>query len=179
MEKLSANYATALFALAVENGATEEFYAQAALMRDALQEPDCLRTLLHPHVSAADKRELLSEAFVGRIHGDLLAFLYLVIEKNREAFLLPALEALIGKIEHYQKKTTANVLSAVPISEEQIAELKKMLTEKLDKQVEVTLNIDPSLIGGPYIYVDGYAIDWTVKKRLRDLTAHMKERCRA
>jgi F-type H+-transporting ATPase subunit delta len=180
MAKLSALYASALFDLAMEGGdATDEYLKQAVLLRDSLMDDECMRVLLHPHISAAEKRKLFGKVFAGQINDDLFGFLYLVIEKNREAFLLPALVALIGMIERHQRKAKARILSAAALDEKQVTALREMLAGKLNKNVEVSPKVDPSLIGGPYIYVDGYYIDRTIKKRLHDLTAHMKERCGA
>jgi F0F1-type ATP synthase delta subunit len=57
--------------------------------------------------------------------------------------------------------------------------MKTVLSKKLNKDVDLSLKIDPTIIGGPYILVDGYYLDWTVKTRLRDLTVYMKEGCSA
>ena len=177
MERLSVLYASALYDLAVAKDVVDDFLDQAVMLRDTLQDPDCQRMLIHPQISAAEKHELFAKAFTGHIHEDLLGFLYLVAEKNREAFLLPALTALIELIERRKNKVTARVLSAAEYDEKQAETLRLMLSKKLNKDVKLSLSVDPSVIGGPYIYADGYYIDWTVKKRLRDLTVHMKEGC--
>jgi len=179
MERLSAIYASALFDMALQHDAVDDFLAQAVLLRDSLSDEDCQRVLLHPQISASQKHEFFRNAFAGTIHDDLLGFLFLVADKNRETYLISALNALISLIERHKKMVTAKVLSAAPYDEEQAESLRVMLSEKLDKQVKLELKVDPSVIGGPYIYVDGYYIDWTVKKRLRDLTIHMKEGCSA
>ena len=179
MERLSAVYASALFDLAVQHDAVDEFLEQAVFLRDSLSDADYQRVLDHPQISAAEKHSLFTKAYEGRVHEALLGFLYLVADKNREAYLVPALNELIGIIERYNGKVTAKVLSAAPYDEEQAESLRSMLSLKLDKQVELDLKVDPSVIGGPYIYVDGYYIDWTVKKRLRDLTVSLKEGCSA
>jgi F-type H+-transporting ATPase subunit delta len=175
MERLSILYASALYDLALKHNAVDDFLKQSIFLRDSLQDEDCQRVLSHPQISATVKHELFREAFEGHIHDDLLGFLYLVADKRREAFLLPALTALIGVIERHNRKVTAKVMSAVSYDEKQSEAMKDMLAKRLDKHVELDLKVDPSIIGGPYIFVDGCHIDWTVKKRLRDLTASMKE----
>jgi len=177
MERLSILYASALFDLALENGAVKEFHEQSLLLRDVLQDDDCMRVLHHPHISAAEKCDMFRIAFEGHIHTDLLGFLFLTTEKNRETYLIPALTALIEKIERYNNKVIAKVKTAVQYNEKQTAALRETLSRKLNKHVELSMDVEPSLVGGPYIFVDGYYIDWTVKKRLRDLTVHMKEGC--
>ena len=179
MERLSILYASALFDLAVQNDAIDEFLENAVFLRDCLLDSECMRVLSHPHISAAEKHEIFTMAFSGHIHEDMLGFLFLTADKNRETFLLPALAELVEMIKRHKRIVTAKVLSATPFDDKQTEELKKILSEKLDKTVELSPKVDPSVIGGPYIFVDGYYIDWTVKKRLRDLTAHMKEGCGA
>jgi len=179
MERLSILYATALFELAIEHGTVDELFDQAQLLYTSLSTPECQRILVHPHIPVAEKRDFFSKAFAGHVHDDLIGFLYLATDKNREAFIVPALEALIGMINKHNKRVTANVSTAAELTDEQITEMRNMLSKQLDKTVEISLKVDPTVIGGPYIFVDGYYLDWTVKKRLRDLTVHMKEGCSA
>ena len=175
MDKLSTIYASALFDIAMQKDVVDEFLGQAVFLRDSLNDPDFRHVLVHPQIAAAEKQELFRTAFSGQIHDDLLGFLLLVTDKNREAYLIPALDTLIGLIERHNKKVTAKVLSAAPYDENQAESLKNILSEKLEKHVKLDMKVDPSLIGGPFIFVDGYYIDWTVKKRLHDLTSSLKE----
>jgi len=175
MERLSVIYASALFDLALQQDSIDDFLEQAVFLRDALSDEDCQRVLVHPQIPATEKQEFFRSAFEGKIHDNLLGFLFLVAEKNRETRLISALDALIGNIERYNKIVTARVLSAAPYEEKQAEELREILSHKLNKYVKLQLSVDPSLIGGPYIFVDGYYIDWTVKRRVRDLSASLKE----
>ena len=175
MERLSILYASALFDLALRQNAVDEFLSQAVLLRDSLQDEECKRFMDHPQISAAEKRDFFNKGFSEQIHEDMLGFLCLVVDKNRVKYLLPALTTLIDMIERHNGKVTAKVLSAAPYDESQAETLRLMLSKKLSKHVELDLKVDPTVIGGPYIYVDGYYIDWTVRKRLRDMTVSLKE----
>jgi len=175
MERLSTTYASALFDIALQKNAVDDFLSQAVFLRDSLSDPDFRLVLVHPQIAAAEKQKIFRETFAGKIHEDLLGFLLLVADKNREPYLIPALEALIALIEHHNKIVTAKVLSASPYDDKQTESLRTILSDKLEKQVKLDVKVDPTLIGGPFIFVDGYYIDWTVKKRLRDLTSSLKE----
>jgi len=179
MNKLSNFYASALFDIALQKNVIDDFYAQALLILDALSDKDFLHILVHPQIPASEKQEIFKKAFSEQLHEDLLSFLFLTTDKNREANLVPALKSLIELIKKHNKIVTARVLSASAYDTNQAEALREILSKKLKKQVELDLKVDPSLIGGPYIFVDGYYIDWTVKKRLRDLTVYMKEGCGA
>ena len=67
------------------------------------------------------------------------------------------------------------VITATILDDKQTAELRDTLSKKLNKEIRLDVDIDPSVVAGPYIYVDGYYLDWTFKTRLRELTVHMKE----
>jgi len=175
MDRLSVIYASALYDLALQHDAVDEFLSQAILLRDSLSDQECQRMLVHPQITASEKHSFFKRAFEGQIHEDLLGFLYLTADKNRESHLIPALELLIGMIEHHNKIVTARVLSAAPYDDDQAESLKSILSEKLNKHVKLNMKVDPSLIGGPYIFVDGYYIDWTLKKKMQDLTLSLKE----
>ena len=169
MAKLASLYATALFELALEGGMVDDFLSQAALLKGALEDSDCRRILVHPHISAAEKRGFFGKAFEGHLNKEMLGLLYLAIDKNREAYLLPACNVLIGMIERHQRKATAKVLTAVALDDSQAEALRQMLSQKLHKQVGLSIKVDPSVIGGPYIYVDGYYFDRTIRSRLRGM----------
>jgi len=179
MERLSVIYASALFDIALQHDAVDEFLSQSLFLLDYISDEDFYRVLIHPQIPAARKHEMFRTAFAQHINEDLLGFLYLVADKNREANLVPALEVLVGFFQRHKRIVTAKVLSASAYDDKQAESLRDILSSKLDKHVELDMKVDPTLIGGPYIYVDGYYIDWTVKKRLHDLTIHMKEGCSA
>jgi len=173
--ELSIRYATALFELAKESGQTNDYLEQAELLREKLNDADCRRIIAHPQITAAEKRAFFSEAFAGNIHEHLMGFLQLVVAKSREAYLLPALTALIDMIHQEQRKTTAQVITAEPLLPPHYLALTELLSQKLDKQVTVVSKVDPSVIGGFYIQVDGFFIDRTVKNMLKDMKLSLKK----
>jgi F-type H+-transporting ATPase subunit delta len=175
MAKLSAYYASALFKLAVEGGTENEVLEQAVFLSDMFKDADLKHVLIHPHISAAEKQAFFGRVFEEKLNRDLLSLIYLTVGKNREAYLVPALSELILLIERHQRKTRAKVVSAVEFTQKQLASLQKTLEKKLNKKVAITVKVNPSVIGGPHIQVDGYFIDMTVKRRLSE----MKERCGA
>ena len=169
MADLSIRYATALFDISQEGGLLKEYREQAQLLCNHLQEEEALLILTHPRISANEKFDFISKAFGGAIHQDLMGFIQLVIAKNREAFLLPALNKLIEMIKTHQNQTTARIVSAVQLTDSQTDQLAKILSRKLNKEVDINVVVDPSQIAGISIQADGYFIDRTVKTMLRDM----------
>ena len=175
MERLSALYASALFELAIERDNLDESLSEAIFLRDVLQDTDVMRILLHPQIPRNDKHKLLTDIFTGNIQEDLLGFLNLAIEKNRQAFIVSILDVYIKMIEKHKSIITAKVISATELDDKQATEIRGILSGKLGKEVRLSMNVDPSVVAGPYIYVDGYYLDWTFKTRLHELAVYLKE----
>ncbi|MCL2031448.1 MAG: ATP synthase F1 subunit delta [Oscillospiraceae bacterium] len=179
MARIDARYAAALFELSLGDGTLRDTYEQAVLLRDTLRDAECHGVLVHPHITSKEKDAFIRGAFQGRVHDRLLSLLSLLIAKNRAAYIVPVLTALIGMIDRHDRKTTASVITAAELRDGQRAALRAMLSQKLDKQVDITEKVDPSVIGGFYIQVDGYFIDQTAKKQLSDMKASLLKGCGA
>ena len=177
MERLNYLYASALFDLALDGEDIDSCLSEALFLRDVLQDTDILPILLNPKIPRNEKQKLLTEVLSGKVHENLLGFLNLTIEKNRQAYIISSLNAYIELIEKHKRIVTAKVITAIDLDTGQTKELEEILSQKLNKQVRLKVSIDPTVVAGPYIYVDGYYLDWTFKTRLRELTVHMKEGC--
>ena len=174
MADLGIRYANALFDISNESGLLDDYLEQAQLVRDNIADADAQHVLTHPRISSDEKFAFLQKAFGENIHQDLLGFMRLVVSKNREAFLLPALEKLIEMIKARKMQTTARVVSAVPLTDEQAAQLTTMLEKKVGKKVDVTVLVDSSVIAGLSIHIDGYYLDRTVRTMLKDMKETLK-----
>ncbi|HHU23381.1 MAG TPA: ATP synthase F1 subunit delta [Clostridiales bacterium] len=174
MAELKYRYASALFKLAMEKGTLEEQMQQAAFVVDVLETDKCEDFLLHPHIPNSAKCELLSSLFAGKISEDLMGFLYLAVNKSREAIILPALASFMDMVEKHSGKAAACVVSAAPLGEEQVLALGRLLTRKLGREVEIQIQVDPALIGGFYVHVEGRLIDQTVRARLTNMKESLK-----
>ena len=169
MAELKERYAQALFELALESNSLEQMLEQAALVQVILEKNQLEPYLSHPHISNQNKEDLLQSLFAQRISKELLGFLSFAIVKKREALILPTLSAFLELGNQHRGKMTAKVVSAVPLQEEQLSSLRKLLSDKLKKQVKLQSRVDPAVIGGFYIYVDGRLIDRTVRTQLRNI----------
>ena len=175
MAQLSSRYAMAIFNLSIKRGNLNENLDQALYLRDALKDEKCQTLLTHPRITEAAKHAFFDEVFSSHINKDLLGFLHLAVSKNREEFIVPVLSDFIDMARDFLRKTTALVVSAVPLRDDQVSSLAALLARKLNKQVTIEQKVDPSIIGGLYIQVDGYFVDRTIKTRLQDVKNSLSE----
>jgi len=175
MARLSTRYATAFFDLAVERGTVDALISQVIAAKDYLSDDDFKNFINHPNISKDEKYKFLDDtfanAFLGGIHADLKSFLHLLVTKSRESIMLAALGEFVRMANNFNRKTVAHVTTATPLTEAQTQQVKSDLSAKLGKQIELTIDVDPSLIGGVMINVDGLLIDQSVKNQLAKLAS--------
>jgi len=174
MAGLSDRYASALLSLAVEDGVQDLVLEQVSSALETLRDEECLLALEHPHIPDSEKRGLISALFGGGLNEILKNFLFLLISKSRERMIIPALTEYVAMSERLSGKTAAAVVSAEELGEIKLARIKNLLSEKLKKRVEIVPRTDESLLGGFYVLVDGYMIDLSLKRRLKDLKDYLK-----
>jgi len=88
-----------------------------------------------------------------------------VPQDDLENVLLQFIEIARGRMDTHM----AEVISAVPLTNEQLYRLEVKLIQRLRKQLIITTTVDPSLLGGLRIVVDDMVIDHSVKNRLHEM----------
>lgn len=174
MAKLKDRYANALLEISEEKGSLERDLEQAILLRDVLSSPDVQAFLVHPHISDSAKHQLFQNAFTDELAKHLMGFLYLMVRKDRESMILPSLSEYIARINRSLGRIEARIVSAKELTEKQIEAIRSILARQIHMEVEVTTKVDPDVIGGFYILVDGRIFDGTIRSELNKMRERLK-----
>lgn len=170
MANLSVRYATALLQLAEETRELDIFLEQAQFLCQTFEgEEGALRILTHPLIAADDKKSFVNTTYGAIIHPHLIGFMKLSITKNRESVLLSTLRTLIEMIKLKQFQITARVVTAIELSDAQKSKLAHILSVKTGKNVELDIIIDPTIIAGLSVQIDGYYLDRTTRGILKGM----------
>jgi F-type H+-transporting ATPase subunit delta len=175
---VAGRYASALYALADEQRQTAEVAAALATIQTMIGEsPDLQRLVRSPVFSSAEQTKAL-DALLARvgISGIAANFVRLVAAKRR-------LFALSDMIRGYDKLydlsrglTRAEVTSAAPLDDAQIAALKEQLRGSSGgKDVELTVKVDPAIIGGLVVKLGSRMVDGSLRTKLTAIRNAMKE----
>lgn len=176
-EYLDRRYALALYQVAEEKGKVEEYLQDLREIINIIDNSQEFQQIIkHPQISTRRKKKTFIKIFKGNIDEELLSFLLILIEKDRILFLKEKLNEM-EKI-HLERNNTiiANVKSVIPLSTEQIENLREKLIKKYDKHIIVKEEIDKSIIGGLYVRVGNDVIDGTVKSKLDEMKNMMLSR---
>jgi len=168
--KISGRYAHALYALAEEKGIQQEIYKQMITLSQAfLQIPELSKTLANPMHTTEEKLSLLITAS-GKNSSELLTdFFRFVIKKEREEFMI---FIAMSYQDFYRKKqhiVLGKIISALPLKEESLTKIKKLVKDKFDSTIELTTEVEPSIIGGFVLEVDNYRMDSSIRTELENI----------
>ena len=170
MTELARDYGEGLFLLAKEEGLIDpimdDMNALSGLLR---QEPDYVR-LLDSHALPRDERlKLCEEAFGGQVHGYVLNFMRLLLERG-------AIREFNDCARHFRARcleekgiVEAKVVSACPLTDAQRRALRHRLNEISGKGVLLIERVDPSVVGGLRVDMLGRRYDNTISHRLAQL----------
>jgi F-type H+-transporting ATPase subunit delta len=169
MARIAHPYAAAIFDLAKERGQTDLFAEQAGFLADSLADEDFGAFLAHPGITIAEKEKAVTTAFGGKVADELIGLMILLLRKGHGQEIKETLETFLQRIREDKRILSARVRSAVPLTDAQLSTLRTKLASKSQKEVELTAEVEPSLIGGLQIYADGLVIDGAIRTRLENL----------
>lgn len=167
-------YATALFSIAKEQGAMMKFKEEASAICDILKsEPQYINLLSHPSVIEAQKLELIEEAFSGHVSDEFIGLMGLIIKKSRTEYLIRILDQFIHMAKAEEGLVKATITSAMPLTNQQIAQIKANIEQSTGKTIEVEWTQDASLIGGLIVRVGDKVVDGSIKGQMNALKSEL------
>ena len=167
-------YGTALVEAAREVGKENQILEEAQAVVQLIEdEPDLHQFINYPGVSADEKKEVLKNIFEGRICEELLNFLYILVDKRRTMNFGRIVKVYKSLIEREEGVSYGTVYSVVKLSDERMAELEEQTSKLLQMNVKLENELDPSLLAGFKILVEGKIIDASYRKKFDELASQM------
>jgi F-type H+-transporting ATPase subunit delta len=173
---LAGRYATALFQLARDERKLDAVGAGLEGLRDALRESEDLRRLIASPLVSREEALKAVRATAESMKLDPITSNFLgVLAQNRRLGQLPAVIRFFNLLAAaHRGETTAEVVSARPLDDEQIAAIKSNLKGRLGRDVNVDLSVDPAILGGLVVKVGSQMIDGSIRTKLNNLASAMK-----
>lgn len=165
-------YAAALFNRAQAAGVVDAVESDLGLIAYSLETiPRLEQAMTSPLIPAAKKRAIVTSVFSGKIQEITLYYLYLLIDNRREGIAKETEAEYVRLANEARGIVTARVTSAVELSESELAALRAKLSGYTGQQVEVSAEVDPSLIGGIVVRIGDRVMDGSIAghlQRIRD-----------
>lgn len=175
--RVASRYAKALLDLAKEKGVLEEVHKDMGLLVAIADEnPQLARVLKNPIVPHAKKRAILESLFKGRVHNMTFSIFDIITNKNREEYLYYIAKGFLHQYRVLKGIQSAEVTTTVTLSDQQRDNFISIVKKVSGKEkVELTENINESIIGGFVLNVGDQQIDQSIRLKLTQLKNNFKD----
>jgi F-type H+-transporting ATPase subunit delta len=173
---LAGRYATALFELARDERQLEAVGTSLTALRQALRDSDDLRALTTSPLVGREEALNAVRAAASAMNLDPITSNFLgVLAQNRRLGQLPNVIRFFNLLAAFHRgETTAEVTSAHPLSDDQVAALRANLKDRVGRDVAVDLTVDPAILGGLVVKIGSQQIDGSIRTKLNTLAQAMK-----
>lgn len=159
-------YAEAVYKLAREKNALAQWSDALANLDAVVGDARVQAIISDPNVSAQQLEGLVLGVIGDKLDNMARNFIQVLVQNGRLE-LTPHIRGVYESLKREHEGTLeANVISALPISDEQVKALVATLETKFKRKITAKVEIDPQLIGGVKIVVGDKVIDATVRGRL-------------
>jgi F-type H+-transporting ATPase subunit delta len=164
-------YAEAILHVAEERGQSEDLLEELNGLVEYLDgNPDLDRFLASPMIEAEPREQVIEQAFRGKASDLLLDSLLVVNRKGRLSALRAIAAAYQAALRNLRGWVDVHVRTAVPLTPALRERLEQTLAASTGRKPTLIEKVDPSVIGGLVVEVEGRKIDASVASRLHDLS---------
>jgi F-type H+-transporting ATPase subunit delta len=173
---IAGRYATALYDLADEQKALDAVKADLEAVRALIDDSADLRLLIRsPLFTRRDQARAVAAVLEAAGISDLVRRFVAVVADNRRLFALPDMIVAYGALLAERRgEVAAEVTSAAPLSEAQLAAIDTALRGAVGGKIAVDTRVDPDIIGGLIVKIGSRMIDNSLKTKLQRLQLAMK-----
>lgn len=168
-------YAKALFELAKETGNVAEVAGELTSIGDLLEgNPELHDVLFRPLHPVAQRKGVLDGVTDGiGASPTVRSFFSLLIDQRRLVDFPVIREEFERRASEDAGIRRAELISAGPLADDQLARLRRALATRTGGEVEVSVQVDPSLLGGVIAKVGDLVFDGSLRTQLRQLRANL------
>lgn len=174
---VAGRYASALFDLAEEANQVRQVEKDLISLQSLLNESADLKRMVRSPVFSSDEqgRAIAAVAEKAGLAPLVVNFLK-VLARNRRLFALnKMIRTFLALAARQRGEVNAEVATAHPLTDEQLATLKETLRASAGKDVQLITKVDPTLLGGLIVKMGSRMIDSSIRTKLTSLKTAMKE----
>ncbi|MDR1602290.1 MAG: F0F1 ATP synthase subunit delta [Tannerella sp.] len=164
---ISRRYAKALYQYAVQRNEEQALYLRMKALIEHLRTlPELHETLCSPMVSPGEKAMLLRHAAQGNPEESYLGFVRLILDNHREKSLT---KIALSYTEYYLRKKRISVIHltfATEMPQKILSHMQDDFAEITRGEVELSVQIDPSIRGGFIFRINDLRLDASVAGQL-------------
>ncbi len=173
MTELASRYASALYSIALDEKQIKVWQEEVKTIYLLLKDNrDFLNVLSSYFISLEEKEEIIDKTFKG-IDKNITSLLKLMVKNHRDRYIVETLQAFNSLCNGYRGVKEGLIYSTIPLDKKTLSRINKKVGELEKCEVELYNIIDPTLIGGVKVVIDGHIYDGSVKHHLTQLKENL------
>ena len=173
---LAGRYASALFDLARDERQIDAVARSLEALNQALVDSKDFAELVASPLVSRDEAGKAFAALAPQLQLDPITtnFVGVLAHNGRKRELRNVIRAYRRLAAEHRGETTADVITARPLNDDQVAALKAQLRTKAGRDVTIDVQVDPSILGGIVVKLGSQMIDASIRTKLNRLALAMK-----
>ena len=161
-------YAGALLDIATQDDVIDDVSTQLNVIGEIVKADQTFANFIDsPAIGINKKKDSLDKIFSNSVSELVMNFLMVITEKGRLSLLLMIVDAFSFLQDQRAGRVLGTMITAVDMSDAELEYLTEKVSKNFDKTVTLTTEVDPSILGGFILKVDGTLIDGSVKRGLK------------
>lgn len=170
MSVVGDRYAESLFDLAKEENKVTQYLDDIKLVGEVLvSDPQIVQFFNHVLIENDKKIQLLDQSFKGNVDQYVLNFLKLLVQSRRIRYIDDIVKSYIKLSNQYLGIEEGMIYTPYELTDQQIQDIEKAISQKENKKVTLKVSIDPSLLGGIKVQISNRIYDGTIKNKVEML----------
>jgi len=167
-------YAQAVFEIAQEHDSYDQWLRDLQALADVFGISEVQAFLEGPRVPLEDKEKILDQHLqsLSPLAQNLARIL---VKKRRVQLATGILDSYLVMLDEQRGVVEATVTSAVPLDPQLQEEIERVLQAQVGKQMRLSTQVDPEIIGGLVARVGDKVIDGSTRTRLKNLRDWLRE----
>jgi F-type H+-transporting ATPase subunit delta len=166
LQKISRKYAEAL----AKQNLDLQLIDDLQLVKDCFESSEELRTLMdHPYINPKEKHFILDKLFAKKVDRLVLNTLHLLLDRRRLAavtLLRDSYQEIYNREENIE---AVQLKSAHQINQDSLSKIKANLEDIFDADIELSNELDESLIAGVKLKIGDRVFDASLKSKLKQM----------
>ena len=173
---LAGRYASALFDLARDQRQIEAVGKSLDALNQALADSKDFSELIASPLVSREEAGKAFAALAPQLGLDPITtnFLGVLARNGRKGQLRNVIRAFRRLSAEHRGETTADVITARPLNDDQLAQLRQQLRARAGRDVTIDATVNPDILGGIVVKLGSQQIDASIRTKLNRLAQAMK-----
>jgi F-type H+-transporting ATPase subunit delta len=167
--KAAGRYAKALLELALDQQKIEVIENNMQQIITVANEAHDFQVFLSSPLIKVDKKLEVIKSIFGNFDALSISFLEMVATNRRESLITEIASAFLSQLKEHRGIVPVTIISAKPLDAQTKAQITSKISASIKGTLEITENLDESLIGGFIVRMGDHQIDASVSNQLNRL----------